>query len=55
MTHTAGHASAMAEHALTHACHAQATRHPLGRFREHLAGDGVAVVEHVFRTSTGRI
>ena len=40
---------------LTHGCHAQATRHPLGRFREHLAGDGVAVVEHVFRTSTGRI
>ena len=31
---------------LVHGCHAQATRRPLGRFREHLAGDGVAGVEH---------
>jgi len=30
---------------LVHGRHAQATRRPLGRFREHLAGDGVAGVE----------
>ena len=37
---------------LTHGCHAQATRHPSGRFRKHLAGDGVASVEHIFGMST---
>ena len=39
---------------LVHGRHAQATRRPLGRFREHLAGDGVAGVEREFGLATGR-
>ena len=38
------HASAMVGHERAHGCHAQATRHPLGHFREQLAGDGVDMV-----------
>ena len=40
---------------LVHGLHAWGTRHPLGHFREHLAGDLVAGVERIFGMSTGQI
>ena len=40
---------------LMHGCQAQATRHPLGHFREHLASDGVDMVGSQFGLVLGRI
>ena len=39
--------------ALTHGRHAQATQHPLGHFREHLASNGLTMVERRFGPATG--
>jgi len=46
--------SAMVGRERAHGRHEQATRRPLRRFREHLAGDGVAGVEREFGLATGR-
>ena len=37
-----------------HGRHAQATRHPLGHFREHLASNGLNMVERRFGPAMGR-